>query len=171
MPPEDAPKPEDQPKDDPKPVEDKPTDEPLGEGGKAALDAERKARKNAEDALKAAHAKVKEFEDLGKSEVEKLTGDRDGHRSRADTAERNLMRLQVGLDKGLTPAQAKRLVGTTKEELEADADELAEAFGGKAQTSPPPGRPRENLRGGGEPAEEPEETDPAKLAARIPRSF
>lgn len=33
-------------------------------------------------------------------------------------------RLEVSIEKGLTPAQAKRIVGDTKEELEADADEL-----------------------------------------------
>lgn len=33
-------------------------------------------------------------------------------------------RLEVSIEKGLTPAQAKRIVGDTKDELEADADEL-----------------------------------------------
>lgn len=38
-------------------------------------------------------------------------------------------RLRVALDKGLTPSQAKRLVGTTEEELAADADELLADLG------------------------------------------
>ena len=36
--------------------------------------------------------------------------------------------LEVAHEKGLTPAQAKRLVGNTREELEADADEVLRDF-------------------------------------------
>jgi hypothetical protein len=50
---------------------------------------------------------------------------------RAEAAEKELKstrlesdRSAVALEKGLTPAQAKRLVGTTHEELAADADVL-----------------------------------------------
>lgn len=48
-------------------------------------------------------------------------------------AERSLEaeRALVALDKGLTASQAKRLVGTTREELEADADELLADLGSK----------------------------------------
>ena len=45
-----------------------------------------------------------------------------------------LLRLEVAMDKGLTAAQAKRLVGNTKEELETDADELIQSFGGQGKT-------------------------------------
>jgi hypothetical protein len=48
-----------------------------------------------------------------------------------DEAQGNLLRITVGIDKGLTPAQAKRLQGKTQEELEADADEILETFGVK----------------------------------------
>lgn len=41
-------------------------------------------------------------------------------------------RTEVAFEKGLTPAQAKRLQGETREELEADADELLEAWGAPA---------------------------------------
>jgi hypothetical protein len=40
-------------------------------------------------------------------------------------------RAEVAADKKLTAAQARRLTGTTKEELESDADDLLEAFGGR----------------------------------------
>lgn len=40
-------------------------------------------------------------------------------------------RALVALDKGLTASQAKRLVGTTREELEADADDLLTDLGSK----------------------------------------
>jgi hypothetical protein len=45
------------------------------------------------------------------------------------TAQTEAARLRVALEKGLTPTQAKRLVGTTEEELSADADELLADLG------------------------------------------
>ena len=48
-----------------------------------------------------------------------------------------MLRLEIAAEKGLTPAQARRLVGNTREELEADADELLEAFGAKKPESKP----------------------------------
>jgi len=82
-------------------------------------------------------AKAKELEDAGRSELEKLT-------ARAETAERErgehiarALRLEVAFEKGLTPAQAKRLVGGTRDELEADAEEILRDFPVKTD-----GRPR-----------------------------
>lgn len=48
---------------------------------------------------------------------------------RALKAEQALTRLEVAAEAGLTPAQAKRLQGSTKEELEADAKSFAEELG------------------------------------------
>lgn len=92
-------------------------------------------------------------------------------------AEAKSTRLEVAAAKGLTPAMAKRLVGTTREELEADADELAAALksegkgaeGGEADDKS--GRPKEKLKPGAVPNSEPEETDPKKLAEKIPRMY
>lgn len=42
----------------------------------------------------------------------------------ARDSESRALRAEVANAKGLTPTQAKRLIGTTREELEADADEL-----------------------------------------------
>jgi len=39
-----------------------------------------------------------------------------------------VLRLEVASEQGLTSAQAKRLVGTTRDELEADAKELLDTF-------------------------------------------
>lgn len=119
-------------------------------------------------------AKAKELQDANKTETEKLTERADAAEKRADTAEQKLLRLEVAIDKGLTPAQARRLVGSTKEELEEDADDLLASFASKDEDSKPnsrvPRRPKEKLRGGGDPDEPVEETDPGKLAAAIPRS-
>lgn len=88
-------------------------------------------------------------------------------------AEARAMRAEVATGKGLSAAQAKYLQGTTREDLEAAADEILELFpvpnkdGGGGQ--PPTTRPKPNLRGGTDPSEDPVETDPAKLAADVPR--
>jgi len=47
----------------------------------------------------------------------------------AREASERAMRAEVANAKGLTPTQAKRLVGSTREELEADADELLADIG------------------------------------------
>ena len=45
--------------------------------------------------------------------------------SRAEAAERRAMVLEVALDKGLSATLVPRLQGSTREEIEADADALA----------------------------------------------
>lgn len=47
----------------------------------------------------------------------------------ARESEARAMRAEIANAKGLTPSQAKRLVGSTREELEADADELLADIG------------------------------------------
>lgn len=116
-------------------------------------------------------AKAKELEDASKTESERLSERATSAEAKASKAEAEAMRLRVALSKGLTLSQVKRLQGTTEEELEADADEYLEELGAKKEDPPPrvPGKPRESLRGGGKPDDEPEETDPRKLAAAIRR--
>lgn len=48
---------------------------------------------------------------------------------RAEDSEARALRAEVANAKSLTPSQAKRLVGATREELEADADELLKDIG------------------------------------------
>ena len=118
-------------------------------------------------------AKAKELEDANKSDNEKLIEDRDGHKSRADTAEAVAKKLNIALEaapEGATIAQvravAKRLSGSTDEELAADAEELYELVGATAKPKVAR-KPAEKLRGGTDPDEPVEETDPRKLAAAI----
>jgi hypothetical protein len=83
-------------------------------------------------------------------------------------AEMRAMRAEVAQAKGLTAAQAKYLAGSTREEMEAAADELKTAF--KSSDTPDlRRRPSERLRPGSVPDATPDETDPAKLAAKVPR--
>lgn len=112
--------------------------------------------------------KVDEHERAGQSETERLTGDRDTYKTRAEGAEAKLLRLEIGLAKGLTPAQCARLVGTTEDELKADAAAfLAELP--KGGGTPPSRRPSERLPSGGGDPEEPVDEDPRKVAARVGR--
>lgn len=119
-----------------------------------------------------AQARAAEYENQNKTEAQRLEDRATGAESRAVAAERELARTKVALRKGLTEAQAKRLIGDTEEELEADADELLATFQTDDDGQDPLRRtPRERLRPGATPPAEPEETDPAKLAALVPRRF
>jgi superfamily II RNA helicase len=129
------------------------------------------------DDLKAKAAKVDEAEATKKSDVDKLTEQIEELKKGHADAEARALRAEVATAKGLTAAQAKRLAGATREELEADADEIIEAFPVAASTEengsrsrPPSRQPKPDLRGGGDPTtEEAVETDPAKLAESVPR--
>jgi hypothetical protein len=174
---------------------DNPPDKGTGDTDlKARLDQLLRESRKWEDRAKANDAKVKELEplarkakeleDAGKSDLERLTSEVQSHSTRAAQAEGELMRLKVAVRKGLTETQAKRLVGSSEEELEADADDLLASFR-PAEKEPDPGpepdprpdnsrrRPQERLRPGAVPDAdtEPEETDPRKLAAMVPRRF
>jgi len=154
---------------------DEPADTPaegggqdLGDAGKRAIAEERAARREAEKQRKELEARLKELEPLAakakrleeasKSEAEKLSEKLSAAETRAAEAEQRLLRAEVAAEKGLTAKQARRLVGTTREELEADADDLLAVFGaskdpeadgaGKPKTSR---TPPEKLRPGGMP--------------------
>lgn len=99
----------------------------LGEKGKAALDKERTARRDAEKRAKegeAAIAKLAELEEAQKSEQQKLTERAEKAEREAADAKASILRRDVAADKKLPAAMAERLRGTTREELEADADAL-----------------------------------------------
>lgn len=88
----------------------------------------RRALNKANKEAETLRLKLQEFEDRDKSEAEKVAERAKTAEDRATQAESKALRLEVAFEKGLTPAQAKRLVGSTREELEADADELLETF-------------------------------------------
>lgn len=80
--------------------------------------------------LKAKAAKFDEADQANKSELQKAIERAEAAEKRAGTLELDSLRASVALTKGLTASQAKRLVGSTKEELEKDADELLADLGG-----------------------------------------
>ena len=150
-------------------------DEPFDEDrAKAKITKQNSENKNLRARLKeaeTAETKLKEIEDAKKSDLEKAAEKTKSLEDKATKAETDLLRLRVALRKGLTETQAKRLLGSTEEELEADADELLESFkpSDDAKGKGPGGRPKANLKGGGDPSDEPEENDPRKLVEKIPR--
>lgn len=103
---------------------------------------------------KATAAERAQMDDKTRAESE-----RDEWKGKATGSGAELLKLQIALDAapdGMTPKEvaqlAKRLTGTSKEELEADAKELFEQFGGSTSTStgkaPVSGRPTTRLRAG-----------------------
>ena len=76
-------------------------------------------------------AKYADYDDLkAKAGESKTLEDRVAEIERtAKAAEERALRAEVANDKGLTPSQAKRLIGSTREELEADADDLLKDIG------------------------------------------
>lgn len=162
--------------DEGKPRQTTPEPDTLGDPGKKAIDAMKAERNSARRDLEAARAKLKEFEDQGKTESQRLQEERDTHKSRAEKAEFALKRREIAEDRApehATPTQiravAKRLAGDTDDALEKDADELFALLAPGPVAPKTASKPQERLRGGSEPDELVEENDPRKLAAMLPR--
>jgi hypothetical protein len=95
---------------------EQPATDGLGEAGKKALEQERAARKELERQLRELQQRdpMKQLAEL---------------KQQFEQAQLRALRLEVAAAKGLTPKQAARLQGSTREELEADADDLLATFG------------------------------------------
>lgn len=102
----------------------KPETTELGEGGVAALKAERDARKNAEKALNDLSAKVKAFEDRDKSEGDRLKEQLAELTSRAAKAERQSSRLAVIATHQIPPEYHDLVWGDDEESLSASAKKV-----------------------------------------------
>lgn len=151
----------------------------LRDPGKRALDSMKRERNAARKELAEARKRLKDIDDKGKTDTERLTEAHKEAASRAEKAESSYLALTVAMDRApahATLAQvravAKRIRGESEEDLEADADELFEMVvpAPKQDDTPKkrvPSNPRQRLRGGADPEEEPEENDPRKLAAAI----
>lgn len=119
----------------------------LGDAGKKALDAERRARRQAEKERAELAAKVAEFENASKSEAEKAA-------ARAEAAEKALaemtakaLRLQVATEAGIPADLHEFLTGTDEESLRAQATKLAEI----AATASAPRQPKPDPTQGARP--------------------
>lgn len=147
-------------------VEERPAanEEPEGKGGKAAVLAdlakERDARQTADNARKAAEAKIAEaektiselatkvkgFEDRNKSESEKLQEAIDAAKTAAsdaaserDAARKELLRYRIGMaTEGFPASLIPRLQGDTEEEIADDAMRLMEQLAPAIPKRKPP---------------------------------
>lgn len=103
------------------------TDEPLGEPGKRALDAERQARKAAERQANDLAAKVREFEQAQLSETERLNAQLAEAQANAAKAQSEALRLRVASESHLPAELFEFLTGDTEEEVRAKAEKLKAA--------------------------------------------
>lgn len=111
-------------------------DEELREAGKRALDEERRARRDATKTAKAEKeradalaAKLAEYERAQMTDQERIAAERDDLRKQLEerdaqlrARELELVRREVAEEKGIPARMARRLAGSTREEIEADAD-------------------------------------------------
>lgn len=102
------------------------------------LRAENKDAKREAAALRAKASKLDEIEEASKTEQQKALDRAAAAEKAANEATTKLLRYEVAAAKGVPAKLAGRLQGTTKEEMEADADDLlatltAQGAGGQQQ--------------------------------------
>ncbi|WP_329168286.1 hypothetical protein OG709_29835 [Streptomyces sp. NBC_01267] len=97
--------------------------------------------------LRAAAAELTAHKAGQLSDAERLQAEKAAETDKRTAAERErdearaeALRLRVAAEKALTPAQADRLRGSTREELEADADELLSLFPASSMSPAPVAR-------------------------------
>lgn len=180
-------------KDDDKKTDDK-GDDNLGDAGKRALERERQARRDAEARLRELEplaAKAKELEDAKKSGEQKLTEEIRALKDDLAQERQQALIAKVAGERGIPTRLWGRLKGTTRQELEADADDLLESFPSKetadknGQTDnkqqddgddrkdrgDPGRRPKEKLRSGSvtDDDDKDDDFDPDKVAELVRR--
>jgi hypothetical protein len=125
--------------------------------------------------------KVDEAAREGESETQRLQRElqtANDKLAKASVESVETIKLRVALEKGLTPFQAKRLVGTTEDEISADADEIKASWGGSGNAgekdddednSKPPSRQPRRLNNAGDPDPTGDDIDVDKALDSIPR--
>lgn len=124
-----------------------------------------------------ARKKLERAQSANETDIERLTRERDEAKAEAVEAKKpdiEKLKLEVAVEKGLTALQAKRLVGNTKEEIAADADELLKVWApvsteeggdsGGDGGADPSGTPKSSLRNPGDPRPQEGKFDADKLA-------
>lgn len=102
-------------------------DEPLGEGGKRALAAEREAHRAAQRDLAAARQSITE-----------ITAQRDEAQAELEALRLDRARHAAGVAAGLKPELIDRIQGATPEEMQADAKALADIVNARPAPYLPP---------------------------------
>lgn len=122
-------------------------DQPLGQAGQRALEAERTARKELERQIKELEPLKKLAEamgvkpDAGTPNADALAAEVATMRKELADERAGRLRAEVAAEAKLPPELAKRLTGSTREELAADAAELAKLIPAGNGTTTAPGTP------------------------------
>lgn len=131
------------------------------------------SKKNQENqALRTRLKALEKYEEAARAEEEKNKTSEEKYAEVVQTKaalERDLWRTKVAWEKGLTPSQAKRLVGDTLEALQADAEELLTDLGGSSSTTaiPVPARRAREVHGAPQGEETAPKIDTKNLADEI----
>lgn len=128
----DSPKPTPPPHRDPADRGDRSdSDAQLGDGGKKALEQERKAARAEKARAEKAEKELEELRRQQMTEQERVVAERDDLRKKYEeqaaqlaASRLDLLRRDVAAEKGIPAALARRLDGTTREDIEKDADTL-----------------------------------------------
>jgi len=99
-------------------------EDPLGDPGKRALEAERKARRAAEKAAAEAAAKVKQYEDAQKSEAERLAAKVAELEAVAARATAEAARQRIVNETGIPADLADLITGDSEDVMRATAERL-----------------------------------------------
>ena len=175
------------PADEKTPKPDEKQDDPQGKDSDAAPDTDAEhdykageakwkamSRKHEADAKtnRDAAKKLAEMEEADKTELQKATDRATAAEKLAAGSEAKATRYEVAAEIGIQAKHLKYLTGSTRDEIEESGkgilDDFPEAYA-KSDKDGKPTRPKERLRSGAAPDEEPDETDPRKLAAMVPR--
>jgi hypothetical protein len=149
------------------PAGDPPKDDALGDAGKRALQAERQRAETAEKELAKYRKAEQDKADADKSELQKAADKAAAAETRAAAAEARALRLEVATAKGLPASYAKRLVGDTREELEADADDLVKDYKPAAGDPADPAKPKTPAPDPSQGAKTPGTTRPTSLGQAV----
>lgn len=118
----------------------------LGEAGKKALDAERTARKAAEDSAKSLQAELDKIQQANMSELEKAQATAAENQKAAETARSEALRWRIAAKHGISDEDAETfLTGSDEASLTKQAERLAALA--KAQAGPT--TPKPDLSQGG----------------------
>lgn len=135
-----------QPTENPEPTQGDPAEEPLGEGGKKALQAERERAKAAEQQAAEFKKRLDEIEAANLSDLEKAQKQAQEAQEAAAKATADALRFRVAAKHGISDEDADLfLTGTDAETLEKQAARLVD----RTPTAP---RPDPSQGGRGEPA-------------------
>ncbi len=122
----------------PAPAASTPDADQLGDAGKAALDAERKARRDADKALRDAQAQLKAYEDRDKTDTQKAVDDLASARAERDAALAEAARYKAAVDNGLSADDMALLDGIPADQVPERAKKLAARLAPAKPPAAPP---------------------------------